>query len=506
MKLIFSGNAYKYETEAIMKLFLPAQRFEFFYGDSDEGKSLNNPDIRAAMKENFAFLRKRVTARHTLLYAYVNIDGKSARHSVRLDISADDGICEFELSKLLYLSMNRLTGISSQWGILTGVRPVKQVHKLLEKGMTRDEVFAELKEKYLVSEQKCAIAYDTATVQQPMLDSLENSGGRTFGLYISIPFCPTRCSYCSFISQSAQGASVKKLISPYIENLCIEIKHTAEIAARLGLKPDTVYFGGGTPTVLSAEQLARIMRAVADGFDMSAVKEYTVEAGRPDTVTAEKLTTMRENGCTRISINPQTLSDSVLKTIGRSHTTEQFYQSFALAREAGFDSINTDVIAGLPGDTPEGFSATIDGLIKLSPESITVHTLSIKRSANLNADDYKREILHNPAGIMVGHATERLYGEGYKPYYMYRQKNTVGNLENIGWVKPGFESLYNIYIMEEVQTIIALGAAASTKLVDRQGGRIERIFNYKYPIDYNNNLETMLKRKNAIEDFYAEKE
>lgn len=501
MKLIFSGNAYKYEIEAIMKLFLPAQRFEFFYGDPDD------PAIRSAMNnDSFAFLRKRVTARHTLLYAYVNIDEKSAKTVSRLDSGADDDRCELELSKLLYLSMNKLTGISSRWGILTGVRPVKHVHRLLLLGMSQAEIFTELRQRYLVSDQKCSIAYDTAIVQQPMLDTLEKSGGRTFGLYISIPFCPTRCSYCSFISQSAQGASVKKLIPPYIENLCTEIRHTAQITERLGLKPDTVYFGGGTPTVLSAEQLARIMRTIAECFDMSAVREYTVEAGRPDTVTEEKLAALRENGCTRISINPQTLSDSVLQSIGRSHTTEQFYRSFELARRSGFASINTDIIAGLPGDDPESFAATIDGLIKLSPESITVHTLSIKRSANFNSDDRKHEIMNNPAGIMVDYATQRLYAQGYKPYYMYRQKNMVENLENIGWVKPGFESLYNIYIMEEVQTIIALGAAASTKLVDRRGGRIERIFNYKYPIDYNSNLETMLKRKDAIEEFYAEKE
>ena len=338
-----------------------------------------------------------------------------------------------------------------------------------------------------------------------MLDGLKQRGN-TFGLYVSIPFCPTRCSYCSFISQAASGYAVKKLIPPYIENLCDEIRHTAAITEQLGMKPDTVYFGGGTPTTFTAAQLARIMETLAASFDLSGVLEYTVEAGRPDTITEDKLLAIKAHGCTRISINPQTLNDNVLREIGRAHTTEQFYESFELARKTGFDSINTDVIAGLPTDTPESFARTIDGLIALSPGSITVHTLSIKRSARLNSDGGKQEIMKSPAGEMVDRAAERLYESGYHPYYMYRQKNMVENLENIGWVKDGHESLYNIYIMEEVQPIIALGAAASTKLIDRRDGRLVRIFNYKYPLDYNNNFETMLKRKNEIRDFYAEKE
>ena len=498
MKLLFSGNAYKYEIEAVMKLFLPAQRFEFCYFNEEP------PQREYFSDGDFAFLRKRVTERYTLLYAWVNVNGSSARCSKKLVKDTDDDICETELSKLLYICMNKITGLSSGWGILTGVRPVKQVHKLLDKGMDKKGVFESLNNKYLVSPQKCNIAYDTAVIQQPMLRSLEESANSTFGLYISIPFCPTRCSYCSFISQSAQGDAVKKLIPLYIENLCAEIKHTAAITSSLGLRPDTVYFGGGTPTSISAEQLGRIMKAIAEFFDMSCVKEYTIEAGRPDTISYDKLKTIIDNGCTRISINPQTLNDSVLKEIGRSHTTEQFYNSFDLARKVGFKSINTDIIAGLPSDSVESFKATIDGLIDLSPESITVHTLSIKRSAKLNSADEKMEIMKSPASYMVDYATDSLYSSGYKPYYMYRQKNMVDNLENIGWVKPGFESLYNIYIMEEVQTIIALGAAASTKLVDRKKGIIKRIFNYKYPIDYNAHFETMLKRKSEIKDFYRE--
>ncbi|MGN0633570.1 MAG: coproporphyrinogen dehydrogenase HemZ [Oscillospiraceae bacterium] len=492
MKLIFLSNQYKYEIEAVMKLFFPAQKFSFYFDEmpDDDG--------------DFVLIRKKSIKKGTLLYVHAQIGSQTARRSSVIEPEASDGRCEMELSKLLFKVMNRLTGISPEWGIMTGVRPVKQVNIMIDKGLDKQQIFKKLQNDFLLAPEKAEIAYDTACSQAPFLSQLEACGGKTFGLYISIPFCPTRCSYCSFISQSASGNGVKKLIPIYIENLCEEIKRTAEITERLGLKPDTVYFGGGTPTTLTAPQLARIMKAVSQAFDLSLVREYTIEAGRPDTITKEKLLAIKGNGCTRISINPQTLNDSVLEEIGRSHTSQQFFDSFELARSLGFDSINTDIIAGLPTDTPESFKNTLDTLTELSPESITVHTLSIKRSAKLNMSDEKQEIFKNPAKTMVDYAAQRLYSNGYKPYYLYKQKNMVENLENIGWVKPGHESLYNIYIMEEVQTIIALGAAASTKLVDVKNGRLKRIFNYKFPLEYNKHFDIMLQRKKDIEDFYAE--
>lgn len=292
------------------------------------------------------------------------------------------------------------------------------------------------------------------------------------------------------------------LIPEYTENVCREIEYTAQIVKKLGLKLDTVYFGGGTPTTLSAEQLEKIMQTIAENFDLSYLREYTVEAGRPDTITREKLETIKANGCKRISINPQTLNDGVLEAIGRKHTVKQFEESYQLARSVGFDCINTDIIAGLPTDTVESFKNTIDRLIELSPENITVHTLSIKRAARLNQGD--KAVLENPADKMVDYATKRLRESGYQPYYLYRQKNMLENLENIGWAKKGCESLYNIYIMEEVQTIIAMGAGGSTKLVDLKNGRLERVFNYKFPLEYNKHFDLMLEKKNEIEDFYAE--
>ena len=253
---------------------------------------------------------------------------------------------------------------------------------------------------------------------------------------------------------------------------------------------------------MEAEQLGTIMKCIEHSFDMSTVREYTVEAGRPDTITEDKLRTIKDNGCTRISINPQSLNPKVLEAIGRSHSVEQFYESYELARKIGFKCINTDVIAGLPEDTVESFQATVDKLISLSPENFTVHTLSIKRAALLNQGD--KTVLKNPTDDMVDHATERLINDGYSPYYLYRQKNMVGNLENIGWAKPGYESLYNIYIMEEVQTILAVGAGASTKLVDHPNG-LERVFNYKFPLEYIKHFDLMIERKKQIRDFYAYK-
>lgn len=293
------------------------------------------------------------------------------------------------------------------------------------------------------------------------------------------------------------------LIPEYVDNLCREIEYTAEIVNRLGLILDTVYFGGGTPTTLEAHMLEKVMKCIAGNFDLSHLREYTVEAGRADTITAEKLQVLKENGCDRISVNPQTLNNDVLKAIGRKHTAEQFSEGFDLARSIGFKSINTDIIAGLPTDTVESFKNTVDKLIEMSPENITVHTLSIKRAARLNHEEHN-EVFDNPANVMVEYATTKLLENGYLPYYLYRQKNMLDNLENIGWCKRGKESLYNIYIMEEVQTILAMGAGGSTKLVDLENHRLERVFNYKFPLEYNKHFDLMLKKKKEIEVFYAE--
>ena len=490
MTLIFSGNDYKYELEGVMKLFIPASLFTHIYSD------------RVDTDDDYVFAREKIFGNYTLLYLIGSVNGKKAHktHIVKQSDSGLDADKELIMSRLLYTVMHKLTGKGSQWGVITGIRPVKRVNAMLSDCFDKKQIFSILKEKYLCSDEKCELSYLTALTHKPAIDALNE---KTFSLYVSIPFCPTRCSYCSFVSQSVESSM--KQIPEYLNKLCEEIRYTGELARRIGLKLDTVYFGGGTPTTLTAPQLERLMNVIAESFDTSTVREYTIEAGRPDTITEDKLSVIKENGCNRISINPQTLNNSVLEAIGRRHTAEQFYESFSLARKIGFDTINTDIIAGLPTDTFDSFKYTIDELINLSPENITVHTLSIKRSARINQSG-DRSVLDNPAAKMVEYANSRLLAAGYRPYYLYRQKNMLDNLENIGWAKKGCESLYNIYIMEEIQTILAMGAGGSTKLVDLSGHRLSRVFNYKFPLEYNKHFELMLNKKNEIEDFYAEKE
>ncbi len=485
MTLCFSGNDFKYEIEGVMKLFIPATLFNIVYED------------KLPCDDDYVFVRMKRFDNYALLYVICSYKGKKGRKAEKAKNNADHELC---LSRLLFKVMSQITGIVPKWGVITGIRPVKQVNRYLNLDMSESEIADALQRDYLCSQEKCDIALKTALAQKKILDRLDKN---SFSLYVSIPFCPTRCSYCSFVSQSIDKCMGQ--IPEYLDNLCKEIEYTGTLVSKLGLVLDTVYFGGGTPTTLEAHQLERLMKTIAASFDMSHLREYTVEAGRPDTITKEKLETIKRNGCSRVSINPQTLSDSVLKKIGRNHTTEQFYKAYELARETGFDCINTDIIAGLPSDDAESFSFTVDKLIEMGAENITVHTLSIKRAARLNRDR-EEGLLENPADQMVQYATKRLLESGYVPYYLYRQKNMLENLENIGWSKPGRESLYNVYIMEEVQTILAVGAGGSTKLVDLDGKRLERVFNYKFPLEYNKHFDLMLQKKNEVEDFYAQKE
>ncbi|MFQ9094072.1 MAG: coproporphyrinogen dehydrogenase HemZ [Ruminococcus sp.] len=318
---------------------------------------------------------------------------------------------------------------------------------------------------------------------------------RGISLYLSIPFCPTRCSYCSFVSHSIEQAH--KLIPGYLEKLCEELVIWGQLVREQELLVDTVYFGGGTPTSLTAEQLEQVLTAVQDNFDLSHLREYCVEAGRPDTITPEKLKTLKRFGVDRISVNPQTMQDSVLETIGRKHTTAQTVEAFRMARAAGFDNINMDLIAGLPGDTPEGFHDTLEQIMALDPDSITVHALTLKRAANLFAEGESQ--VHNPVEQMVQESMRRLPEHGYAPYYMYRQKNTIDNQENVGYARAGKESLYNILIMDESQSIFGAGCGASTKLVE-PCGRITRIHNYKFPYEYIRQFDQLMQKKEQVRE------
>lgn len=478
MKILFSGNDFKYETEATVKLFIPS-RFMFFY------------DITNADGDIIMTRLKRGRLK-TYLYVYCRLNGNIKRKSASFpNKKADKQLAEHEICRLVYLCLQSLTGITPPWGLLTGIRPVKKMAGLLESGKTRQEAFDYLKSKYMVSDSRLELAYNTAVNQIPLI---KKYCPKIISLYISIPFCPTRCSYCSFVSHSMESAY--RLIPDYIKFLCREIEIIGKIINNLDLKVDTIYIGGGTPTSISAEQLKIITDTISENIDMSAVREYNVEAGRADTITREKLKVIKNAGANRISVNPQTLNNNVLKIIGRNHTAEDTIRAFITAREEGFNNINMDLIAGLPSDTAESYHHTLDRIIDLNPESITVHTLTIKRSAKMYEDRIENYII-TPASEMVNESINRLPENGYIPYYLYRQKNTVENLENIGFSKKGKESLYNIFIMDETQTILGAGCAASTKIV-QPNGKITRIHNYKFPYEYINRFDDLMLKKQSI--------
>ena len=488
MQLYLQGNDFHFELENITRLFLPLEKIAVHYDES----MIEDAD------EWCAVCRLERMADGARLTCRVRAEGFDEQSSsfVAASVPGFRDACELELCTLLYGLLAQLLGFAQTWGLITGVRPVKLLRRLRHE-MGEEQALAYYRDKLLVSEEKLRLCAVTLEVEDKLLAL---SRPESFSLYVSIPFCPTRCDYCSFVSQTVERA--KKLIPTYVARLCREIAYTGELAKGLGLRLETVYFGGGTPTTLSAEELTKLFRAVESSFDLTYLREYTVEAGRPDTVTAEKLAAIHAAGVGRVSINPQTLQPSVLEGIGRRHTVEQFYKAFELARQAGFDNINTDLIAGLPGDTYDGFCETMQGILSLAPESVTVHTLSMKRASNImlqRRPDYR---VQEDAVRMVGLSAELLPQAGFRPYYLYRQSRTVGNQENVGWAKPGRECLYNVYIMDETHTILACGAGAVSKLKKPNSDYLERIFNYKFPYEYNDGIEEMLRRKATVSSFY----
>ena len=406
---------------------------------------------------------------------------------------------ENELCRLLCRCMERHGHAPLPWGILTGVRPVKLLRRLAEES-SEEQAVKKFEKDFFVSNEKIALSRETEHNERKIL---ELSKPESFSLYVGIPFCPSRCSYCSFVMASIERA--EKLIKPYTKLLCEEIKRTAEIANKLGLRLETVYFGGGTPTTLSAEQLDTVLGTVNNSFDMSTCREFTVEAGRPDTIDIAKLFALKENKVDRISINPQTVNDEVLKTIGRKHTAQQFFDAFELARKCGFDNINTDLIAGLPTDTPESFKNSLDSIVRLNAECITVHTLCMKRASRLTTEGVTLDLQQaRDAREMLAYTQNILGQNEYIPYYMYRQSRMVGNLENVGWSKRGFESLYNVYVMDETHTILACGSGGVTKLKRNNPDYLERIFNFKYPYEYIDRFDELIQRKSGIMQFYGQ--
>ncbi|MBQ8994182.1 MAG: coproporphyrinogen dehydrogenase HemZ [Oscillospiraceae bacterium] len=480
MILYLQNDEYHYELENITRMFywrvevakeLPAQWPEEF---SCAWHSPEDGILRAAVKE----------------------EGKDPVSRETKTEKTEKKEIEHELSVLLFECLSEVTGKRPPFGIMTGVRPAKYTANLISSGMSPEEAERYLQEHALVSEKKARLVRMTAQAGMKLGEKVRDRG---YSLYVSIPFCPSRCSYCSFVSKSTEKE--RKLITPYLDALCREMEFTSELVHSLDLKLQTVYIGGGTPTVLNAEELKRVTDAIRDNFEWPLDNEYSVEAGRPDTITMEKFHVLKDAGVTRISINPQTGNDDVLRRVGRRHTAADIEACYRMAREAGFDNINADFIAGLPGDDLESFKRSMTWALEvLKPENITVHALTLKRASRLR--EGQDEIFSPDASAMVDHAEEVLTEADYRPYYCYRQKGTVDSLENTGYAKPGTECLYNLFIMDEVQSIIACGAGAVTKVLDPKKNLIERVFDLKYPQEYLDRFDEMLERKGMIKEFY----
>lgn len=386
-------------------------------------------------------------------------------------------------------AVNSVVNIPLPWGILTGVRPAKLVSEAWLEGQTTDEIRATFKEKYLVSDEKLNLMIKVAEEEKKIVES----GLGKVGLYIGIPFCPTRCLYCSFTSYPLKQYSAK--VDAYIDALIKEIEFSRNYFENKEI--ESLYIGGGTPTSLNEKQLDKLLTNVEKCFKIPV--EFTVEAGRPDTITEEKLKILKEHNVSRISINPQTLNDETLRLIGREHSVEMFLNAFEMARNTGHNHINTDIILGLPGEGEEEVINTMEGLMKLDPESITVHTLAVKRASRLKETLDKYTMTDAlKMDRLIGISREYTEKMGMSPYYMYRQKNMVGNFENVGYCKPDNQCIYNVAIMEEKQSIIALGAGGSTKIVDNKLNKIERVFNVKSVDDYITRIDEMIDRKRSF--------
>ena len=484
MKLILKGHDYKYAAEQMLLTLFPEER-PVYEGDEENKATLS-------LSRGTVWLTASVI---------LHWNGSITRHGCRARVSElngeplNDGRVGQRILKLaFYRAGVEALGKEPPWGAMTGVRPVKIPTKAMLAGATSAQAKAVLRNQYRVSPLRAELAMDCAKASLKIKRELNPE---EISIYVGIPFCPTRCAYCSFISADVKHAL--KLIEPYVDGLIREIQAAGSALKKDGLKVKSVYFGGGTPTTLNADQLDRVLAALEEHIDLSSCVEYTVEAGRPDTITREKLAVLKKHGVDRVSVNPQTMEDSVLRAMGRDHTAKQIEDAYAIVREAGEFLVNMDLIAGLPSDTIDGFRRTMDKVLAMDPENITVHTLALKRGATLTSGD-RTPVLPGPEEVaeMLDYAWFRLRQAGYVPYYLYRQKFMSGSFENVGWCKPGCDSLYNICMMEELQSILSLGAGGVTKLVDTVNGSIERRANPKFAHDYLARIDQICQEKEEI--------
>ena len=470
MKLIFTGHNDRYAIEQDLLAFFPNER------------PVYDPD---APEDSCAWVKLTESEVYTTATTRIHYQGQEGRGHTRVRIDPSltpyqqEGLRQRALKTSFFRAAVGIMGRVPVWGSLTGVRPAKLAARLLRSGMTPKEADRELERTYLVSEPRRRMCIEAA---QAGIAAKEALAPNEISLYVGIPFCPTRCAYCSFVSQSVERSF--KLMEPYLQALEQEITLAAQMVKDTGLKIKSFYMGGGTPTTLSAQQMAHLLDHLNRSFDLSGVVEYCIEAGRPDTIDREKLQVLLDHGADRISINPQSLDDNVLRAIGRRHTAADILSAMELATSMGFPHVNMDLIAGLPADTPQGFRKTLAQCIKSGADNITVHTLALKKGSRLTLEGSPIPSAEAVAE-MLDYADPALRRAGFAPYYLYRQKYMSGSFENVGWCISGAEGLYNIYIMEELHSILSLGAGGSTKMVDiRRDDRIERIFHPKYPTEY----------------------
>lgn len=493
MKLNISGNINEYYVQTLCMIFFPGEKFS---EKADEDPEVATPSLSLTLEENADGVK--VTADLSLEEKYASCEKV---YPIRQDIIYDR-LKKIAVGDAVLSVCSEVIGYRPSWGMLVGVRPSKVATELLSSGLSKTRVKKALVSDYFVIPKKAALATEVALNEA---EFVEKADPKACSIYVSIPFCPTRCAYCSFVSYTS-----KKLLSTipdYLVALGREIKKTCDTVKELGLKVKTVYIGGGTPTILDETQLEWLLSVIEENVDISALEEYTLEAGRPDTITEGKMRVAAAHGITRISVNPQTLNDDVLRIIGRSHTAEDFLRAYDVARNSGIATINTDVIAGLPGDKFASFAASYDQILSLRPDNLTVHTFSVKKASDaLKNFSHIYSVRGGDVGKCVDYSQIKAQHEGYQPYYMYRQKNTVGNYENVGFALDGKKGLYNIYMMEEIHSIFAAGAGAVSKFVDyapKNGEKrtIERFFNQKYPYEYLAEDKTD-EKLNAAKEFY----
>ncbi len=488
MKLIFRGHDYRYAVEQSLLAFFPDQRPVYGGEDADTAVVALSAGPRL----------------HTAA-ATLTVGGRTARGVSRMEIPAGlDAYGQERLKQRIvklsfFKAARELTGVTPAWGALTGIRPAKLAAGLLEEGKSERETERILRDTYFVSPARRRLCIQCA---QAGLEAKRGLAPEEISLYVGIPFCPTRCAYCSFVSNSVEKSF--HWIEPYLEALFAEIDSAAEMVRDLGLRVKSFYMGGGTPTTLSAGQMDRLLGRLGEAFDLGGIVESTVEAGRPDTITREKMAVLRRNGVTRVSVNPQSMEDHVLNAIGRRHSAGDIRRAMELVDQAGFPHVNMDLIAGLPEDTPEGFRRSLDEVIGFGTDNVTVHTLSLKKGSRITLEGTRIPTVEEVAD-MLDYADPALRQAGFGPYYVYRQKYMSGSFENAGWCRAGGTGWYNIYIMEELHSILSLGAGGSTKMVDPARSRIERVFNLKYPQEYVQRPEKIRANQEAFRAFYSGK-